>query len=282
MNLPPGAAPAAPFFLESGTGLGFCLFHPPLGVCRGALLYVHPFGEEMNRSRRMVALQARELAALGYGVLQIDLHGCGDSSGDFGDARWDLWKHNLAAGAAWLRQRCGQPVTLWGLRLGALLALDYARSAPHPLAALLLWQPVTSGAVHLTQFLRLRMAADLLANTPGQPAGTVALRAALQSGAVLEIGGYDLAPELAAAIDLLDAAELAPACPVHWFEAVGGAGRALPPGAERIAAAWRHQGVELHMHAVQCAPFWSTPEVSVCTAWLAATSAVLRVASHAV
>jgi exosortase A-associated hydrolase 2 len=282
MTLPPGAAPAEPFFLESGAGQRFCLFHPPIGACRGALLYVHPFGEEMNRSRRMAALQARELAALGYGVLQLDLYGCGDSSGDFGDARWELWKQDLAAGAGWLRERLGQPVTLWGLRLGALLALDYARGAPHPVAAVILWQPVASGAVHLTQFLRLRMAGELLADSAGQPAGTGALRAALQAGEVLEVGGYDLAPALAAAIDVLDAAELAPDCPVHWFEAVGGAGRALPPGAERIGAAWRQQGVELHMHAVHCPPFWSTPEITVCPALLAATSALFRVASHAV
>jgi alpha/beta superfamily hydrolase len=40
----------------------------------------------MNKARRMAALQARALAALGYGVLLLDLHGCGDSSGDFGDS----------------------------------------------------------------------------------------------------------------------------------------------------------------------------------------------------
>ena len=283
MILAPGEAPAEPFFLERANGQRYCLFHPPVGACRGALLYVHPFGEEMNRSRRMAALQARELAALGYGVLQLDLYGCGDSSGDFGDARWDLWLQDLAASAAWLRQRLGQPITLWGLRLGALLALDYARAAPHPVAAIILWQPVASGAVHLTQFLRLRMAGELLADGAGQPAGTATLRAALQAGEVLEVGGYDLAPELAASIDALDAATLAPTnCPVHWFEAVGGASRALPPGAERIAAGWRAQGVDLHVNVVHCPPFWSTPEVTVCPALLASTSAVFRAVSHAV
>jgi len=33
----------------------------------------------MNKSRRMAALQARVFAAMGFGVLQIDLFGCGDS-----------------------------------------------------------------------------------------------------------------------------------------------------------------------------------------------------------
>src|SRR5437763_12894742 len=124
MTAMPGEPSAEPFFLRTGTGQRFCLFHSPAAACRGAVLYVHPFAEEMNRSRRMAALQARALSALGYGVLQIDLYGCGDSSGDFGDARWGLRKQDLAAGAAWLHQRLYQPITLWGLRLGALLAID--------------------------------------------------------------------------------------------------------------------------------------------------------------
>jgi exosortase A-associated hydrolase 2 len=280
MSQIPGEVRAEPFFLKSGDGQRFCLFHPPAGPCNGALLYIHPFGEEMNRSRRMAALQARELAALGYGVLQLDLYGCGDSSGDFGDARWDLWKQDLATGAAWLAQRLGQPVVLWGLRLGALLALDYARTAPHPVAAMILWQPVVSGPAYLTQFLRLRMAGALLADAASEQTGTRALRAALQGGEVLEIGGYDLAPALAGAIDALDPAEsMAPACPVHWFEAVGAAGSPLPPGSARVTSEWREKNVALQVHVVHCPPFWSTPEVTVSAEWLAATSAVLRVGS---
>ncbi len=59
----------------------FCLFHPAQGRASGApLLYLHPFAEEMNKSRRMAALQSRALAEHGYAVLQIDLLGCGDSS----------------------------------------------------------------------------------------------------------------------------------------------------------------------------------------------------------
>ena len=102
MTTSPARAHAEPFFLESAPGRRFCLFHPPAGACRGAVLYVHPFAEEMNKSRRMAALQARALAAAGYGVLQIDLHGCGDSDGGFGEARWEQWHADLAAARAWL------------------------------------------------------------------------------------------------------------------------------------------------------------------------------------
>ena len=128
-KMAPRSAPAEPFFLQTDCGRRFCLYHAPRAEkeCRGAFIYVHPFGEEMNKSRRMAALQARAFAAMGFGVLQIDLFGCGDSSGDFSDARWDIWKQDLSGASTWLAERVSAPISLWGLRLGALLALDFAR-----------------------------------------------------------------------------------------------------------------------------------------------------------
>src|SRR3546814_18352731 len=113
----------------------------------------------MNRSRRMAALQARALAALGIDVLLLDLFGTGDSAGDFRDARWEIWREDAMAAVAWLGARCGGRVGLWGLRLGTLLAAEVAAEMQAP--RLLLWQPVLSGERHLTQFLRLRVAAGL-------------------------------------------------------------------------------------------------------------------------
>jgi exosortase A-associated hydrolase 2 len=264
-------APAEAFFLATPLGARYCLFHAPQGACRGALLYVHPFAEEMNKSRRMAAVQARALAALGYGVLQIDLQGCGDSEGDFADARWEHWKADLGAAGAWLRERLGQPVGLWGVRLGALLALDYARGAP--VAHLLLWQPVLQGAAYMTQFLRLRVAGAMLDASNAAGGGTRELRAQLQSGQVLEIAGYLLAPQLAASIDALDAAQLAPSCPTHWIEIVAAPERALAPAAARVAAAWGEPPV---MHRVVCAPFWSTQEITESDVLVAATCALFH------
>ena len=274
---------AEPFFLKNGAGQRFCLYHRPAGASRGAVLYVHPFAEELNRSRRMAALQARRLAAYGYGVLQIDLYGCGDSSGDFGDARWDVWKHDLATAAAWLRERLEQPVTLWGLRLGALLALDYAREARHPLGPMLLWQPVGDGSSYLTQFLRLRTMGAKLGDESTTHPGTQELRAALQSGQTLEIAGYDLTSELALAIDSLTAPEvMVPAAPVHWFEVVGTLGQGPGAATNRVAAAWRNHGADLQVHAVPGPPFWTTSEISTSPALLDATTTALLVDTHAV
>lgn len=275
MREPVAALPAEPFFLEAEQGRRFCLFHPPAGPCRGAVLYAAPFGEEMNKARRMAALQARDLAARGFGVLLLDLHGCGDSSGDFGDARWDIWKDDLARGHQWLHTRLGRAVSVWGLRLGALLALDYARGAALPVANLMLWQPVQNGATFLTQFLRLRIANDMLAEGKEKGGGTQALRAALHAGEVLEVAGYALAPALAASIESLDAAALSVStCPVHWFEAVQAEGRPLSPAGTKVLAAWQSSGVAAEVHLVTCPAFWATQEVTECPALIDATSAI--------
>ena len=287
LSVPPGAAPRAqPFFLPAAGGQRFCLFYPPspaAGACRGAVLYLHPFGDEMNKARRMAALQARALAAAGYGVLQIDLHGCGDSSGEFGDATWDSWKADVALGCAWLRDKLGQPVTLWGLRLGALLALDHARTAAEAPARLLLWQPVTGGAAFLTQILRLRVANEMFGDKDeGKDAnkeksgGTKALREALRGGETLEVAGYDITPSMADSLDALDASKMiVTACPVDWIEVVAAPERPLNVAATRLADAWRAAGVALQVELVACLPFWATQEISECQPMIDATSARL-------
>jgi exosortase A-associated hydrolase 2 len=277
----PAHASAESFFLPVEDGVRYCLFHPPAGVCRGALVYVHPFAEEMNKSRRMAALQARALAAIGIGVLQIDLHGCGDSSGEFGDARWDGWKRDIDAARAWLGRRLGCPTGLWGLRLGALLALDYACTAPERVERLLLWQPVTGGVAVLAQFLRLRVAAGLMQDGANN-GGTKALRAELEAGKTLEIAGYELAPQLAAAIEALDANVLAPrGCRIDWLEVTAAPGRPLPAAAGRVVSSWRAQGIDFSVHMVQAEPFWTTQEIAECPTLLDATTALFREPAHA-
>lgn len=269
------------FFLPVDGGRRFCLFHPAGRECVGAVLYVHPFAEEMNRSRRMAALQARALAAQGYAVLQIDLHGCGDSSGDFGDARWDGWKRDLSAAADWLAARTGQALTLLGLRLGAALALELVPVLARPPATLLLWQPALSGPAFLAQFLRLRIASDMLSGDDAR-AGTASLRAALARGETLEIAGYDLHPELAQAIELLDPAPLVPrAVPVHWFELAAAPDRPVTAAARSTVERWRRARAQVWLHQVVGQPFWSHPEVADCPALVEATCAVLREPSHA-
>ena len=115
-----------PSFLAGAAGQLFSLYFPPrlqLSEPKG-VVYLPPFAEEMNQSRRMVTLQARELSKAGVGVLLLDLFGTGDSAGSFSDARWDVWLQDVGTGLDFLEQRGLRP-SLWGLRLGGLLAMHY-------------------------------------------------------------------------------------------------------------------------------------------------------------
>lgn len=265
-----GAVGIEPFFLPSPRGPLFCLsLAPARPPVRGAVLYLHPFAEEMHKSRRMAALQARAFAEAGYAVLQPDLTGCGDSAGDFGDADWDAWQDDVRLAHAWLSQQNFGPLTLWGLRTGAALAADMARELAG-VSRLILWQPVVSGELFLNQFLRIKLAGEMLSAGQAQ-SGTKQLRAQLDAGESVEVGGYQLNPGLARALAGWKLADHPPPCPVHWFEV--GAGEALSPASQRVAEAWRAAGTALTTRPVVGEPFWGTQEITECPALLDATLA---------
>ncbi len=248
-----------PLFLEGPTGRLFAIYFPPVPhqQNRGGLVYVPPFAEEMNQSRRMATLQARQLSKQGVGVLLLDLYGTGDSEGSFQDARWENWIGDIIAAMDWLVGQCGGPIGLWGLRLGGLLAMEAAQRAPERVERIVLWQPVARGRRMLDQFLRVRVAAAMGKGGPSE--STNNLRKALSADGTLEVAGYTLPSPLAEAIDAADLANLAPRtnCRVDWFELVPQTDSSLPPAATKIAAAWQAEGANLRQHTIVGPPFWA-------------------------
>ncbi len=242
-------------------------------------MFAHPFAEEMNKSRRMVAMQSRRLAAAGWSVLLIDLRGCGDSDGEFEEATWRDWIDDLDAAYRWLAARTAGAVTIWGLRAGALLACAVARLRNEP-QRLLLWQPVISGNQHLQQFLRLATVAGVLNDNEGAPS-TAALRTQLAAGRNVEIAGYHLNPALAAE---LQAAEMT--VPPHgssaiWLElAAGTAGAAIGPASSARIDQWRAAGCLVQSDTVAGPPFWSTVEIAESPALLERTEALMLSVEH--
>lgn len=248
-----------PFFLPCSEGERFCLFHPASGKSLGAVLYLHPFAEEMNKSRRMAALQARALAAAGYDVLQIDLLGCGDSSGDFADANWRAWCDDVLAGYRWLRSRSSAPLILWGLRAGCLLAAEVAADIPEAVD-FLFWQPVISGKQHWQQFMRLKMAGEMAS---GQAKGIgEQLRQQLASGQAVEIAGYGISPALATG---LEQADLTPPSGRHgrliWLETSLREDASLSPATQKRIAQWQAAGYSVDARIVRGPAFWQTTEI---------------------
>jgi len=261
----------------------FCLFYPARGgVLRGMVLYVHPFAEEMNKSRRMAALQARAFAQEGYSVLQIDLLGCGDSSGNFGDATWQDWINDVVQGCHWLLNRVNtqvvpgkSPLWLWGLRAGCLLAVDAATQLNYP-CNFLFWQPPAIGKSLMQQFLRLKVAGNML---DGQSKGVMqAMRLKLASGSPVEIAGYLLSPDLASGLE--QAALLPPfregqVRRVEWFELSMLEGASLNPVSEKAIVEWRQSGFDTCTHIVRGPAFWQTTEIEDAPALISATTAAL-------
>lgn len=259
-----------PFFAATPGGRRFAVENRHRGKSRGGILFVHPFAEEMNKSRRMAALTAGALADDGWSVLRFDLHGCGDSEGEFGEATWNSWADDLSFWADWLRARTDGPLLLWGLRAGALLSAEWLRETRDSLP-LLLWQPVTNGQRHLTQFLRLRAAANML---EARDAGNVVsdLRAKLVDGSPVTVAGYTLNPELANPMDQASL-ELHKDynCRLSVLE-TSGSPEALPtPALKRLVQTWQSAGIEARISQVTGPAFWQTVEIETAPALIEAT-----------
>lgn len=234
-----------------------------------------PFAEEMNRSRRTVRLLCGEGAGQGLAVLNPDLHGTGDSGGEFGEARWGQWLEDLGTAAAWLRAEGCSRITLLGIRAGALLAWDVLRSAQWPVAGLVLWQPVLSGKAVVTDLLRMRIAAGAAQGGGETVSG---LRQRLEAGHQVEAAGYTLSPEMSRALDGVaigaDVPQgMPPAC---WIEIVGDAEGPVRAPALALADRLRGKGVVVDLLRQQDPPFWSTAETTVGRGTVAATLAWLR------
>ena len=264
------------FFLPAENGYRFCLYTPAAGSSeKAALIYLHPFAEELNKTRRMVALQVKALAEAGYSVLQIDLLGCGDSSGDFGDATWSAWLADIELAYQFLRQRSSAPIWLWGLRAGCLIAAAAAPRLPEKVN-FLFWQPMLAGQVVLQQFLRLAAAGEL--TDAGGGKGVVArLKAALAAGKQIEVAGYQLSPLLANPLALAEAKPLiGDAMALIWLDVSSRENPEISLSTATQLTNWRNAGHQVDHQTVSGPSFWQTAEIEQVPALLVATLSALE------
>jgi len=260
-----------PFVLGAASRRLFAIYYRPVGrpsqsaigqsatgQC-GDILFVPPFTEEMNRSRSMVAMQARSFALRGIGTLVLDPYGTGDSGGDFSDGTWDGWLADLQSGIDWLRESGNGCRTVWGLRLGAMMAAQLAQ-ADSGIDRLLLWNPILNGKNFLTQFLRIRIAAEL--EQADGVKSTEDLRRRFRADEVLEISGYRVHPKLALGIDTLrfpEPSQLAK-CSLVWCETLSSSATPFPAAATKTIDAFRQAGVELQSEKAVGPAFWQVYE----------------------
>lgn len=250
-----------PAFIEGCRGRLFVLLRRPAATRTApCVMIVPPFAEEMNKCRPMLSQVAQGLAAHGIATVLPDLTGTGDSAGEFRDADWNAWTDDLARAAQWSRESGCEVTGLLGVRLGCILGARATAQWPPGIARTVFWQPVLEGARFLVQFLRLRVAASIMEDVPETVAG---LRSRLESGATLEIAGYDLSGTLARQIEQ---ARLADALGrhlgrMHWIETLRGTTDALPEASARAIRAATDTGLAVTASTVAGEPYWSSVEL---------------------
>ncbi len=267
---PSVAADLRPFYLAGVKGPLLAIYYAPVGELHplGDILLAPPFAEEMNRCRAMVAMQARAFAQMGIGTLVLDPYGTGDSGGDFSGASWALWRDDLKRGIEWLRRHANGCRALWGIRLGAVMAAELALE-DRGIARLLFWQPVVQGKQYFTQFLRIRIAAEM-ADRDGIKT-TDALREWSASGEIVEVSGYRIGPDLARQLDsvrLPDASDIS-SLHLSWFEVLASA--ETPCGNARAIDGYKSAGVTLDFVSVIGPAFWLIHERTVAPELIDAT-----------
>ncbi|KPF52356.1 hypothetical protein D621_11665 [beta proteobacterium AAP51] len=261
-----------------------CLWHAPAGPApRALLVHVHAFGEEMNKSRRMVATTSRALAESGAAaVLQWDLLGCGDSAGESEDATWSLWLSDVKEAARLARHRASQlwpdspapELWLWGQRAGCLLAAQALAELDGDPWNLMFWQPVAQGRTVMQQLLRMDAAAAMMGK-PGGGSGPNA-KAKLAAGQVAEIAGYRLQPAMAQGLEAATLRAPAQGRRLEWLDVALQPDTLPSPAAQSVLQQWRSQGWAVRHHAVAGPAFWQTTEIEDAPDLVGATLAALQ------
>jgi len=266
-------------FIDGAKGPIFVLLRRPPGPSKECVLVVPPFGEEMNKCRRMVTEVALGLAERGIATVIPDLYGTGDSCGDFVEGDWVTWRADLSAASRW--SACaGHPVSsVLAIRLGCALALDGICSSELAAPAKsVLWQPIFDGGRFLAQFLRLRVAASLMED---RKESLAELRTRLAAGTPVEVAGYNLAGRLAEDLEALappDYVSRGALGALAWFEVIRGLEGGVSPASAKLIESTRGHGGSVESRTFSGEPFWSTTEIVVNRDLVLATVAHLAAA----
>lgn len=250
-----------PYFLETPQGHILIQSFVPEKANSEAVIFVPPFAEEMNKSRRMMALLGHSLAVKGILMVIPDLYGTGDSEGDFSDATWSIWLDNIRQLVHTLKEQGVQTISFVGLRMGCLLINDFISG--HQLVAkrVIFWKPVTSGKQMVNQFLRLRVANSMM---DGNKETTESLRCQLHSTGRLEVAGYNLNADLISTLDekKMSSETFSNSIDWHWYEVLASENQPVPMASNKIIQSLNNQGVGINMQQLLGENFWANQEIA--------------------
>jgi exosortase A-associated hydrolase 2 len=260
-----------PLFVQGTFGRDFGVLFRDAGArsIDRALMIVPPFAEEMNKSRPMMARAATDYAARGGEALIVDLYGTGDSDGDFREASVRRWRDDLRAFTAFLADRGHVSLDVLAVRAGVLLPVHGAIDPRLVLGRLVAWQPAVHGNTVINQFLRLRIAGNVIGSRNADPVNP---RVLLREQGWLEVAGYDLSDDLVREFEGL---ELADVLGSGWsssvlFELAARSDEPVSPGLRRVIES---TGSAKPLACVVSGdPFWASPEIVVVPELLTATA----------
>ena len=243
-------------FLGEAGGRFLCLHYQPAVSPAAHIIYIPPFGEEMNRCRALAAAQARQFADAGYSCTIMDLFGTGDSEGELYEASFAIWYENISTLIKTLLRDDDVPVILWGLRLGGLLALDYTRRSSLAIQNIILWQPVTAGKRFVTQMLRQRVASLVGKDLP--PETTQQIRQRLEEGENVEISGYTVGGALLRDMEQTDFSAMVNLCPgkIYWLENVSDHEQPASTASRKMIDQLQGQDNNIELHLFADPPLW--------------------------
>jgi uncharacterized protein len=224
-----------PFFFGDGQRRLFGLFTPGRGAVPGkrAIVLCHPWGAEYLYAHRALRQLASMLAAAGFHVLRFDYFGTGDSAGDMEQADLAGWEGDIEMAIEEVKDTAEATwIGLVGLRLGATLAARVAAKPRSGVNALVLWDPVISGAEYLKELIPLAepmsRAADACTSGGGDRC------------CAFQIQGFPLTPNLEREFRTIDLLAGLPALPPRTLAIStgdGSAGAALATVARTDSAA---------------------------------------------
>jgi exosortase A-associated hydrolase 2 len=238
------------------------------------LLIVPPFAEEMNKSRKMMSLLLDEIAAENTAGYLFDLFGTGDSAGDFREATWGIWRANLVSMIDFIASQNGvEQISIVAIRTGALLVnsvLAEESAIADKIQSIHYWNPVFNASIFIGQFLRLKLAANMMRSN-GPKVGAKELRQELLEKGRLEVAGYTLNHALVEGMEATTIT-LHPSLshvPLHFYE-LSSLGQ-ITPGLKKKINEVRESAELSFTHAIKGAQFWGTQEISLCDPLLALT-----------
>lgn len=242
-----------------------------------AILILPPFAEEMNKSRRMLANIARMSAEQGYNAFCFDLFGTGDSQGDFGDSTWEIWLNDVSTILRCLKEKNIDTITVISLRSGSLFIESILQNSLLTLTNIILWQPVISGSLFMNQFIRLKLAADMIGDSANRTSAKI-IKQQFKNGDSVEIAGYMINAALFNPMEKQNLSSIKQAgCPdIHWFEVAPSLEQTFSPASMRVIDGLKDAEINIHMTPVQGAQFWTTSEIAEVSTLLNKTLDILK------